>query len=111
MTRAPLILIVLVAILGGCGSRAHDGASRVIVFVPGVSGDGPWYGGLKRGLGDVRIETHAWGAPLPLFAMNFSNARIHDAAERKLADRLRRIVKRQPEVRVDLVAHSAGCGV
>ena len=80
--------------------------ARVVVFVPGVSGDGPWYGGLKRGLGGARVETHSWGAPLPLFALNFSNRGIHAMAERKLAERLNRF-----EGRVDIVAHSAGCGV
>ena len=102
--------IALVFALVGCGPRAYLATDRVIVFVPGVSGDGPWYGGLKRGLGDVRIETHAWGAPLPLFAMNFSNRGIHESAEAKLAERLQRLA-RQRAGRIDIVAHSAGCGV
>jgi len=104
-------LILALGLGTGCAPRATPGASRVVVFVPGVSGDGPWYAGLKRGLGDVRIETHSWGAPLPLFAMNFSNRRIHDEAEAKLARRLRKLVQDHRPARVDIVAHSAGCGV
>ncbi len=107
-TALPLLLVT------GCGSASRSAsgtASRVVVFVPGVGGDGPWYGGLKRGLGEVRIETHSWGAPLPLFALNFTNRGIHNAAEKKLATRLRRIAERLPEARLDIIAHSAGCGV
>jgi pimeloyl-ACP methyl ester carboxylesterase len=105
-------LVLALAFVAGCGPRPNrTAATRVVVFVPGVGGDGPWYGGLKRGLGDVRIETHSWGAPLPLFAMNFSNQGIHKSAEQKLATRLRRIAEQQTAARVDLVAHSAGCGV
>ena len=104
-------LILALSLGTGCAPRAASDASRVVVFVPGVSGDGPWYGGLKRGLGDVRIETHAWGAPLPLFAMNFSNRGIHRSAEEKLARRLLKLVERHRPERIDVVAHSAGCGV
>jgi pimeloyl-ACP methyl ester carboxylesterase len=110
MIRAGFAIALLV-LLVGCGPHAHRMTDRVIVFVPGVSGDGPWYGGLKRGLGDVPVETHAWGAPLPLFALNFSNRGIHDEAEAKLAQRLQRLVQAQPLARIDIVAHSAGCGV
>ena len=111
---AALATCLLLFVAGGCASASRTASTaspRLVVFVPGVGGDGPWYGGLKRGLGEVRIVTHSWGAPLPLFALNFSNWGIHNSAEKKLATRLRRIAKEQPEVRVDLIAHSAGCGV
>ena len=110
MTRSLLTAFVLIPALLGCGPRAYPAKDRVVVFVPGVSGDGPWYDGVKRGLGDVRIDTLAWGAPMPLFAMNFSNRGIHDAAEAELAKRLRRLAG-QRAGRIDIVAHSAGCGV
>jgi pimeloyl-ACP methyl ester carboxylesterase len=66
---------------------------------------------MKRALGDVQIETHGWGAPLPLFAMNFSNRGIHRTAEAKLAARLEKLVEQHRPDRIDIVAHSAGCGV
>src|SRR5688572_11402089 len=112
MTRTWLTLMLIGLVPGlGCGARGQVATSRVVVFVPGVGGDGPWYGGLKRGLGNVQVQTHSWGAPLPLFALNFSNQEIHNAAEKKLAERLRRIARQQPDARIDVVAHSAGCGV
>ena len=100
---------------GGFAGSVGRGDS-LIVFVPGVSGDGAWYGGLKRGIVEtrngVRVESFNWGAPLPLFSLNFNNQSIHEDAERKLAVRSTlRLHSTDPDRRIDIVAHSAGCGV
>ncbi len=98
----------------GCACEAPAG-SDVILLVSGVSGDGFWYSGAARALAETRpgvhVERVAWGAPLPLFFLNFNSRSIHDDAERDLAARIRRIHERDPDARIDIVAHSAGCGV
>jgi pimeloyl-ACP methyl ester carboxylesterase len=115
--RAALGLLLLLAGLAGCASRpataAPAGNGPRIVFVPGVAGDGPWYDNLRRGLVDAglpdRPESFAWGAPGPLFAMNFNTKSIHHAAERKLAERLGALSSANADL--TLLGHSAGCGV
>jgi pimeloyl-ACP methyl ester carboxylesterase len=110
-------LLIVLMMPFGCAGAARDvnGTSHVIVFVPGVSGDGPWYGGLKRELRrsdpGAFVQVHAWGAPLPLFMLNFSNRAIHYSAERRLARRVHQLRARYPLATIDVVAHSAGCGV
>ena len=109
-----LLVLLLSAMLTGCGASGARTA-HVIVFVPGVNGDGPWYDGLKRGLREgvpgASIVTVGWGAPLPLFALNFNTSAIHRDAEEKLARRLVDVRSNGQAATVDVIAHSAGCGV
>lgn len=96
----------------GCASRqAASSSDQVTIFVPGVFGNGPWYDGmideLRRAAGPV--DVFSWGAPKALFPMNFSDAGIHDDAEKKLAATLDALPANV--VRIHLVGHSAGCGV
>ncbi len=109
------ITLAMVTILIGCGARLPIGESPNIVFViPGVSGDSGRYNGLVRALsqsGDVSIEVVAWGAPAVLFFMNFSDKSIHDRAELELAKRIDDWHSANPVARIDLIGHSAGCGV
>ncbi|MGN6506365.1 MAG: hypothetical protein ACTHM6_12465 [Tepidisphaeraceae bacterium] len=98
--------------IAGCAIRAEPAPSdRVTIFVPGVFGDGPWYNDLVNQLGESvgPVKVFTWGMPKPLFVANFSSAAIHADAEASLAraiDALPASVKT-----IDLVAHSAGCGV
>jgi pimeloyl-ACP methyl ester carboxylesterase len=85
-----------------------------VCFVPGVGGDGAGYSGLKdsllnTGVSDLRVFN--WGAPGPLFVMNFQSESIHNSAETDLAARLSEWLRQNPRSRIDLVGHSAGCGV
>jgi hypothetical protein len=114
LVRILLALLLLKAVMG-CGSRPAPSARRTVIFVPGVVGDGPWYKGLKRGLGSeqegLHIASRSWGAALPLFVLNFNSPAIHRSAERDLANRIRRLQIQRPEAAIDIIAHSAGCGV
>jgi len=83
--------------------------------MPGVDGDGPRYASVKDGLRDAgieqRIETVDWGAPRLLFFLNFSTDSIHRDAEANLATKIKSCREKWPDARIDLVGHSAGCGV
>lgn len=121
--RAPILtgILIIASLAGPLGCRStgskQPAADRLVIVVPGAGG-AAGLGGLVRGLRDAdphaRYETFAWGAPPPLFMLNLQNQAIHDDAERKLA---RLIADRAAATttamrnRVQLVAHSAGCGV
>ncbi|MDB5321493.1 MAG: hypothetical protein JWN40_3124 [Phycisphaerales bacterium] len=87
----------------------------MLFFVPGVAGDGGAYDGLMRGLRAAGVKKHievlGWGAPGPLFVLNFQNDAIHRSAEAKLASAMRQWREAHPNGRIDLLGHSAGCGV
>jgi pimeloyl-ACP methyl ester carboxylesterase len=107
---------VLVIAIGGCAGRPSNPSTVDVLFlVPGVAGDGPAYDGLVRGLreggADAHLEVLAWGAPGPFMVMNFQDEGIHHRAEEKLAAELGRWRKAHPGGRIDVIAHSAGCGV
>src|SRR5438067_7432075 len=108
------ILIVFLWICGCAGTSGPVGPD-VIFLLPGADGDGPRYAALKDGLRDAgvsqRIETLDWGAPRLLLFMNFSSQSIHRDAEEKLATRIRSWRTKYPESKIDLIGHSAGCGV
>jgi pimeloyl-ACP methyl ester carboxylesterase len=111
-----LIAPVLAILLGGCANRpANPKSNDVLFFVPGVAGDGGAYDGLIRGLRAAGVKQHievlAWGAPGPLFVMNFQNDAIHRKAEAKLAGAMREWRKAHAGGRIDVLGHSAGCGV
>lgn len=98
----------------GCISPTPaPGPRGVAIVVPGAAGDGVGYSALRDVLRHegFAVITHRWGAPLPLFALNFSNRAIHDEAERSLRERLRTLAERHPGTRIVIVGHSAGCGV
>jgi len=102
--------------VGGCARNEGevDPADRVF-FVPGVAGDGPWYGPLREGLREggvaAKIETVKWGMPPPMTMLNFQAGWVHREAERKLAGKIARWRSEHSEGHLSLVAHSAGCGV
>lgn len=120
MTASPLILPIVhlavasTCLLTGCASRTPSPGERgLAVVLPGAGGDGPAYTPLRDALRADRfaVVTHEWGAPLPLFVLNFSNRGVHDAAEKSLRDRLSAFVAEHPGAPVVIVGHSAGCGV
>jgi len=107
------IAVTLFCLIANAGCAARPGVEpvdRVTIFVPGVFGDGGWYDGLidelNQSAGPVDVMT--WGAPKAAFAANFSDPKIHADAETKLAAKLDAL---PPNVRANLVGHSAGCGV
>jgi pimeloyl-ACP methyl ester carboxylesterase len=108
-------LILLLALLCGCAGTSGPKDGDVIFLSPGVDGDGPRYASLKDGLRDAgvkqRIDTVDWGAPRLLFFLNFSNDSVHREAEEKLASQIESWRKDWPDARIDLIGHSAGCGV
>jgi pimeloyl-ACP methyl ester carboxylesterase len=113
MARGGLIFCFL--LLGGCAGTSGPKEGDVIFLVPGVDGDGPRYASLKDGLRDAGVKQHIqaveWGAPRLLFFLNFSNDSIHREAEQKLASQIESWRKDWPDARIDLIGHSAGCGV
>lgn len=88
---------------------------NVVFVVPGVGGDGSGYDALRHGLRDGGVKdnilTVTWGAPLPLFFLNFQTDSIHHSAEAKLRGRIIAWQDEHPGGTVSLVGHSAGCGV
>ena len=108
--------VMWIALLGGCAARPDNPITPdVLFFVPGAAGDGGQYDGLFRGLRAGGVEAHvdvvSWGAPGPLFVLNFQDDKIHAAAEEKLAAALRAWREAHIGGRIDVIAHSAGCGV
>ena len=110
--------LILLLLAGGCAARSdrvaphHD---EIIFLVPGVGGPTSQYQGLIDGLHDGGIEQPVqivrWGAPGMFFFMNFNDAGIHESAERALAERIANRRADHPTARIDIIAHSAGCGV
>lgn len=114
MPGSQATLITVLLLLAGC-AQPRAKTADVVFFVPGAIGDGGWYSSLRSGLRDGGMErplvTVSWGAPKAMFALNFSNAGIHENAEKKLASVIADHSERFPEGRIDLIGHSAGCGV
>jgi hypothetical protein len=114
--RNVFIGVLWIALLGGCAARPDNPTTDdVLFFVPGAAGDGGHYDGLIRGLRDGGVTAHLevvrWGAPAPLFVLNLQDDKIHRAAEEKLAGALRAWRASHAGGRIDVIAHSAGCGV
>lgn len=110
--RTLLFLLALVLLVVGCANRpVPEVADRVTIFVPGVAGDGAWYDALHRELAaaDRPARTFTWGAPKAFFFNNFTDEATHDRAEAELAE----MIEHLPDTvkRIDLIGHSAGCGV
>lgn len=107
-----VFLCVLVGLGTGCSYRPPSLSSdRQILFVPGAVGDGGWYDSIYNAFREKGVTIHlwSWGAPKIFFFANFSDPRIHDQAEQELARYLEQLP--QGVHRVDLIGHSAGCGV
>ncbi len=106
-------ILMTISVCAGCESIPHSGDA--ILFSPGVAGEGPWFGqvrdGLRQGGIDRPIICIHWGAPPPLFMFNYTNASIHDSAEGEFANKILAAYKDDPSRRIDLIGHSAGCGV
>jgi alpha-beta hydrolase superfamily lysophospholipase len=86
----------------------------ILILVPGVAGN-IGYRALLSGLTaagiDQDVQTHTWGAPTFLLFLNFQTTSIHHAAEAALATRIEQMARDHPNVQIDLIGHSAGCGV
>lgn len=103
--------LLWLALLVGCASRETTGGAggRVAIVVPGAGGDGAWYDGLRQALraDGTAVHVHRWGSAVVF--RNFSDRAVHVDAEAKLAAYLDTLTTQTR--RVDIVAHSAGCGV
>lgn len=112
---AALLFIVFVIGCAARSDRIHPNQDDVIFLVPGVAGATPQYQGLIDGLHDGGInrpvQIVGWGAPSIFFFMNFNDTHIHESAEREFAERISKWRAEHPNARIDVIAHSAGCGV
>lgn len=109
-----LYFIVACGLAIGCNVRpATPSAGNITFFVPGAAGDGPYYDALLDECAKDRrhVRVLNWGMPKPLCFMNFSSRSVHDAAEAKLAAALSGRLAADPGATIDLIGHSAGCGV
>jgi alpha-beta hydrolase superfamily lysophospholipase len=111
-------LAVLAVLATGCAGGRDDRAwpvGDVLVVVPGAGGYGHKYAEMVRGMSEggvaaANVRVFRWGAAL--FVMNLEDEQIHEKAEAELVARLEAWRKRAGAgARVDLVGHSAGCGV
>ncbi len=112
MSRAIHVLLLISLLVCGCANRhAATPTDRLTIFVSGVAGDGGWYDELYRALSkdNAPVEVMTWGAPKAFLFKNFSDESTHDHAEQQLAARLDGLP--DSVIRVDLIGHSAGCGV
>lgn len=107
-----LIWLALLAV--GCAPQAKQiaGAPDVVFIVPGVGGPSG-YDALIQSLGrpNRAIHTIVWGAPPPLFFLNYSDQSIHNTAEAEFSARIEQWHRDHPTGRIDIIGHSAGCGV
>jgi pimeloyl-ACP methyl ester carboxylesterase len=97
----------------GCQSATPKAPDAVIV-VTGVQGRSPEYAALQKELAETLgtdVRVFAWGAPKPLIFLNFSTRSVHEKAERQLAAIIAEHRRQFPDGRLDLIGHSAGCGV
>jgi pimeloyl-ACP methyl ester carboxylesterase len=112
MRRAATILALILFVAAGCAEKHPPAEKRIVFLLPGVAGGK--YETLARAIEEsakCEVRIMSWGAPAPLFMLNFSNQKIHDDAERKLADAILEYRRTHPAAEVDLIGHSAGCGV
>ena len=108
-------LILLAAGVGCTGDDPLPRGRDVVFVLPGVGGDGLEYTEMCRGLQEGGVSrafvTLDWGAPKPLFMLNFGDPDIHAQAEEMLADKIIEATRTAPTHRIDLIGHSAGGGV
>jgi len=112
MRRAGAILALILFVAVGCAQKHPPADKRIVFLLPGVAGGK--YETLTRAIEEsakCEVRRVPWGAPAPLFMLNFSNQKIHDDAERKLADAILEYRATHPSAEIDLIGHSAGCGV
>ena len=102
----------------GCASEPKPtGGDDVIFVVHGVGGAGSNYNGLLKNIAGARagnvptVKLLRWGAPPPLFFLDFQNEAVHRSAEAKFVDALVDWQDEHRNGRIDVVGFSAGCGV
>jgi pimeloyl-ACP methyl ester carboxylesterase len=111
-----LVTLILIVMTVGCAShRPATGApepDNVVFIVCGVGG-ATGYDGLVKAVSNANrtVRVISWGAPTPMFFMNFATKSIHDEAEQKLAQRISQWHQTHPAGTIDLIGHSAGGGV
>lgn len=112
--RCPIISICLAVFSCGCmnGVPHVAGGPDVVFIVPGVGGP-TGYNALVDSLRrpNRSIQMITWGAPRPLFFLNYSDQKIHDDAERQFAQILAKWKNDHPAGEISIIGHSAGCGV
>jgi hypothetical protein len=112
MRRAATILWLILFVAVGCAKKHPPADQRIVFLLPGVAGGK--YATLAQAIeesSECEVRTVSWGAPFPLFMLNFSNREIHESAERKLVAAMTEYRQAHPSAQIDLIGHSAGCGV
>ncbi|HVT90896.1 MAG TPA: alpha/beta hydrolase [Tepidisphaeraceae bacterium] len=107
------IFILFLLVSGGCAENIpvkSDSGPDVLFISPGVGGSGG-YAGLARAVTHPGQSAFVIGWGAPIFVMNFSDESIHNDAEEQLASEIRAWHSAHPNGRIDLIGHSAGCGV
>jgi hypothetical protein len=119
-----LCMLLLGGLIIGCSTPAKPAQNApavapppprpILILVPGVAGN-IGYDHLLSGLAsagvDRQVQIDSWGAPTILFFLNFQTTSIHHAAEVALAQRIEQLNRDHPGTQIDLIGHSAGCGV
>lgn len=115
MVHRLIVAVGLALVCCGCANQPLGDARHIVIVVSGAGGYGPGIGNLIRGLHtdspEADFEVFHWGVPAPLFMLNLQNDAIHRDAERKLARWIESRAAMPSQPRIDLVGHSAGCGV
>lgn len=112
--RCLSLLFCLALCCTGCVTTTPSatGGSDIVFIAPGVGGN-EGYDGLMNALSERgwASQVVGWGAPPPMFFLNFSDKGIHDQAERDFAQRIQQWHTDHPQSRIAVIGHSAGCGV
>lgn len=113
MRRVGKNLVVLTLLACGCAHHPKSPDGSIVFLLPGVAGNEGYSHVISAIESDSNreVQTVPWGAPAPLFVLNFSNRGIHDDAELKLAKVIEARYTEFPNATIDLIGHSAGCGV
>jgi pimeloyl-ACP methyl ester carboxylesterase len=106
------LILILGIFSAGCASNgSRSPADNDIVFIVTGVGGNSGYEGIRDAVSKPgrAVQIIPWGSPV--FVMNFSTEWIHNDAEKMLAQKIDAWHKDHPTGVIDLVGHSAGCGV
>jgi pimeloyl-ACP methyl ester carboxylesterase len=109
--KLPSLFIFMLVWIAGCSHNSPASTENLLIVVPGAGGFG-FGSGMIKGLRDGGVDdvdVFKWGSHV--FLLNLQDPVIHLKAETALAARLASHFKQYPDARIDLLGHSAGCGV
>ena len=106
-----IAVVILITLTSGCASPASDPNANQIVFIVAGVGGANGYDGLAKAIARPGRSVRVWQWGSPIFLLNFSSESIHNDAETKLAKELQAWRDAHPDGKIELIGHSAGCGV